>query len=205
MKKATFIAITLTAALLMMSCEKEEFTDLNTVVGMGEVHTLPLELDPFDRVEFYGVANLHISLGSDQSVELSAQQNIMDVLSWEVQFGTLIIDIEKNVYLRDHEEIRFEISLPDLKRVLHDGVGDITLEGDSRDVFTMEYRGVGNINAYALPVDHCIVVSSGLGHCKVHVQQILEADISGVGNVFYRGYPKISSTDSGVGELINAN
>jgi len=205
MKNVAFLLITLTTVSLMISCEKEEADDNKTVIGLVQIITKPLELDPFVDIELNGVANLYVTVGSSQSVVLKAQQNIIDILTWEVIGGTLFIGIDEDIYLQNHEEIRFEIAIPDLESLIHDGVGDITLDGDRRDVFDIDYRGVGHIFAYELPMDQCVVSTSGAGDCKVQVDHTLEVDISGVGYVYYRGHPQITVNDQGVGNLVNDN
>lgn len=205
MKNVNQFVIVLTASLLMISCEKEEANDLLTIVGTGEIVTKSLDLDPFSHIEFTGVANLYISVGDRQSVQLKAQQNIIDILTWEIMAGTLLIGIEEDIYLQNHEEIRFEIVIPDLRSLIHDGVGDMELTGESREVFDIDHRGVGHMDAYALPIDHCTIISSGIGDCKIQVDSTLEVDISNIGNVYYRGNPQIISNDTGIGNLINDN
>jgi hypothetical protein len=44
-----------------------------------------------------------------------------------------------------------------------------------------------------------------MGDCKVRVKENLDVDISSIGNVYYRGNPEITLSDSGLGALINDN
>jgi hypothetical protein len=194
----------LTTAFLILGCEKEQPGDLY-ITGKGEVVTVPIELAPFTDINLTGVADLNITVGGEQSVTLIAQQNIIDVMNWEVQLGTLNISMDENVTLKNHEPIRFDIVVNDLYNLLHDGVGDVDLQGEKRNAFEIDLRGVGDIGAYNLPVDQCSVFSSGVGDCYVHVIKTLEVDISGIGNVYYRGQPDINSMVTGVGNLIDDN
>ena len=205
MKNTMLFGITLTAITLMIGCEKEPLNDLTRISGTGEIVTKPLELATFSNLELEGVSNLYITVGNEQSVELKAQQNIIDVLNWEVSAGILTISMDEGITIHNHEEILFEIVVNELSDVVHDGVGDVTLDGISDNALAIDFRGVGNIDAYDLPVENCTVYSSGVGDCKVNVSGYLEVDISGTGNVYYIGNPEISSTDTGIGDLINDN
>jgi hypothetical protein len=127
------------------------------------------------------------------------------VLSWEVTAGTLIISRDENIRFENHKEIRFDIVVEDLYSLLHKGVGDIHLEGPDRSTFEIDFRGIGHILAYDLPVNTCIVYSDGIGDCKVKVNSSLEADIQNLGNIYYRGNPEIDLNDEGMGELVNDN
>jgi hypothetical protein len=189
----------------MISCEKDELDHSNTIEGTGPIVTNTLDLASFSKIELTGVANLYVSVGGEQSVVLKAQQNIIDVLNWEVDAGILAIYLDENVSILNHEEIRFEIVVNELFELLHDGVGNMNLEGSGTENFAIDHRGVGNINAYDHPMDRCSIASSAVGDCKIYVKSFLEVDISGVGDVYYRGNPEISVTDTGLGELINDN
>lgn len=205
MKKTMLFGITLAAITLLIGCEKEPLNGLNKISGSGEIITKHLELATISNVELEGVANLYVTVGNGQSVTLKAQQNIIDVLNWEVSAGILTISMDEGITIHNHEEIRIEVVVNELFDVVHDGVGDVTLNGISDHDLSIDFRGVGNIDAYDLPVENCTVYSSGLGDCKVNVSGYLEVDISSAGNVYYIGNPEISSTDTGLGDLINDN
>jgi len=205
MKTHHFFGILFAGALMMLGCEKEVQNDYITITGTGEVVTQILELAPFTELTHDGVANLYISFGNEQSVSISAQQNIIDITNWEVTAGRLIIGKHENVKLNNHLEIRFDIVVEDLSALVHTGIGDISLEGPARSFFEIDYRGIGHVLAYGLPVDNCTVYSNGPGDCKVMVNDNLEVDISGIGNICYRGNPEITVTDTGLGELVNDN
>jgi hypothetical protein len=205
MKQLILLSYVLAATLLTVSCEKENPNDPTSITGTGEIVNKPLEISSFSNIELNGVADLYISVGSEQSVILKAQQNIIDVMSWEVSAGTLSIGLKEGITIHNHKEIRFEIHLPALASLVHDGVGDVTLNGGNQPEMDIDFRGVGLVKAYGLPVDRCVVLNSGIGDCKVKVNSYLEVDISDLGNVYYKGNPEISVTDTGLGDLINDN
>lgn len=204
MKKGIILSLLLAAGFLSFSCEKETWKAVS-IKGMGEVITQSLELESFTRIRLDGVANLYISKGDAQSVVLKAQQNIMEVLTWEVSAETLLIGLKDGVTLENHEEIRFGIQLPTLTSLVHDGVGDYHLKGEVSEELEIDFSGVGNIHAYDWPVKHCLIFHSGIGDCYVNILKGLEVDLCAPGNVYYRGNPQINCTDTGLGELINDN
>ena len=204
MKKAIILPVFLAVVCMTLSCEKDRIPELY-LVGQGPVETKALTLAPFSGIELEGVANLYITSGEEQSVVLKAQQNMMDVLTWDVSAQVLTIALKDGVSLRNHEEIRFEIQLPALDRILHEGVGDIQLQGSPQREMDLVHRGVGNMDAYDLPLEQCVLLQAGVGDCFVKVATNLDVDITGPGNVYYRGTPQISCTESGLGSLINDN
>jgi hypothetical protein len=86
------------------------------------------------------------------------------------------------------------------------GTGSVKLSGkDIVDLHKITISGTGNIESIDLPVKEIRIFSSGVGNCNIHAIDILDVTISGVGNVFYKGSPSISSKISGVGSLTKMN
>jgi len=207
MKHLIIISTVTAAVLFFASCEEEDLkSDLeNKVTGTGEIVTRNLTLDSFNEIHLEGVSNVYVTISDEQSTVLKAQQNIIDVMTWEVVAGTLLIGLEENTSIENHEEIRFEIEIPELHEIIHDGVGDFDLTGNTQETLDITHTGVGDIYGYALPVNECYLVTSGVGDCKVKVNDYLNVELTGVGNVYYRGNPEIEYTDMGVGQLIDDN
>ena len=151
------------------------------------------------------MANFYIIAGSPQSVQLTAQQNIIDVMTFEVTDETLHVGFKKDVSVENHEEIRFDITLPALTGIGLTGVGDFVLSGEDQDQLTIRLTGVGNVKAFDMKVRSCTITSTGVGNCEVYVTDNLRVTISGVGNVYYRGKPSIISHITGLGLLIDSN
>ncbi|MCJ7581121.1 MAG: DUF2807 domain-containing protein [Candidatus Aminicenantes bacterium] len=81
------------------------------------------------------------------------------------------------------------------------GSGSIRLSGNTA-VHTINISGSGSLSALDLDTVRSDIRISGSGECYVFVQQFLDADISGSGNVNYKGSPTITSNISGSGQLI---
>ena len=205
MKHTFLLSFLLAAATMTLSCEKEKWNDPTIIIGEGEIVTLPLNLSSYTMIILEGVADLQITLGGEESSVLKAQQNIIEVLTWEVSSEILTIGLKKGVSLHNHEEICFELNTQVLTKLTHEGVGEVHLAGPGQEDLEIDFRGIGNVYAYGLMVDACVVLNSGTGDCKVRVNEILEVDISSLGNVYYQGTPEINCSDSGPGQLINDN
>ena len=203
MKTSYYLLVISVLLLSTTGCEDDK--DSNKVVGTGPIVTKNLEFSAFDKIENTGVANFYIAIGSPQTVVLKAQQNIIDVMTYEVVGQTLKVGVEDNVSLGNHEEIRFDITVPSITNIGLIGVGNYILSGDDQDELTINLIGVGNVDAYDMKVGTCVISSIGVGDCKVHVLDELTVTITGVGNVYYKGTPSITSSVTGLGQLINAN
>ena len=81
------------------------------------------------------------------------------------------------------------------------GAGDIELKGVA-NTFDVQMSGAGNLDAYDLDSRHCIIDIGGVGSANVRAEEEINAKISGVGNVSYKGNPTLVDTKiSGLGNI----
>jgi hypothetical protein len=205
MKKVFYSMIFTVLILTIQGCENDFGHHKITVIGTGPVVTRNLDLQSFKKIENTGIANFYITIGSPLKVVLKAQQNIIDVMTWEVANQSLKVGLDKDVTIEDHEEIRFEITVPEIKDIELTGVGDFDFSGADQNELSVNLTGVGSVRAYDMKVNTCNITLTGVGDCKVFVIDELNVKIAGVGYVYYKGDPAINSTITGVGKLINAN
>ena len=205
MNKLFYLLAATVILLIAAGCEEDDGKDTNKVVGTGPIVTKTLDLSDFDKIENIGVADFYITIGSPQSVALKAQQNIIDVMTYEVVSQTLKVGLEKNVSIENHEEISFDVTVPAMTRIELVGVGDFVLSGDDQAELTIVLTGVGDVYAYNMKAGICTITISGVGNCEVYVLNELNVTLTGVGNVYYKGNPTVQSIVTGVGQLINTN
>jgi len=154
-----FVAIAL--LFVFSSCRKD------LVVGNGPVVTQARSINNFTGVSYRVPGKVNLKIGPVYKVEVSAQQNILDVLNTYVSNGVLIIDFSDHVRVRENVNITINITAPSADHLSVSGTGDMNVEGD---LIT------SNLN----------LSSSGTGKIiiqKATVAGTLDADISGVGNI----------------------
>jgi len=82
------------------------------------------------------------------------------------------------------------------------GSGNMKLEGSSKSI-TAKVSGSGNIDCSNTSSDDVIAKVSGSGNIRVYPSKSIDAQISGSGDVFYKGdVQKINSKISGSGRVI---
>lgn len=85
------------------------------------------------------------------------------------------------------------------------GVGNIEIGGKTVSS-TMEMSGTGNIDAFDLKADSVRCETSGVGNINCFANVDLNANVSGVGGVRYKGTPKnLRKSVSGIGKVVNKN
>jgi hypothetical protein len=81
------------------------------------------------------------------------------------------------------------------------GVGNIDLAGKAKNM-TISSDGVGNIKAKKLVAQHASVNLSGVGNVAFNCSELMDVELSGVGNAIYYGNPKIKNMSrDGVGKI----
>jgi hypothetical protein len=176
-----------------------------TVIGTGNVVSDTVTLAAFHSVRNLVSFDIDITKGSPQQVILKAQQNILDVVTYQVNNNELNLGIQNNVSIQTSLGLKAEIIIPEITRVGIIGAGDFNLSGGQEDVLYIDITGAGNVMAYNLDVDTCYITTTGVGNCYVKVNNLLNITITGVGNVYYKGSPSIHSTITGVGSVIDSH
>ncbi len=81
------------------------------------------------------------------------------------------------------------------------GASSVTFEGTSQQL-EADLSGAGNLDAYDLRVRDASINLSGVGGAQVYVTDNLQAKVSGVGTIRYKGEPQnIQREISGVGSI----
>ena len=105
--------------MIPMGCvENDPGDNIRNVIGTGPIVSKTLTLDEFSKIENTGVADIYVTLGSPQSVVLKAQQNIIDIMTIGVVSDELKIGLENGVSIEKAEEIRFDITIPEITSTL---------------------------------------------------------------------------------------
>jgi hypothetical protein len=134
-------------------------------------------------------------------VVVTTDSNIQDIITTKVNGNNLYIDgkIKKNF---NPTKLIIDVYMPELRNINLNGVGDIKIISGKTFDFRMNLSGVGDIEAQNYEAENVVVTLSGVGDIKTWVTKSLTGNISGVGNVLYRGNPSINNVNrSGVGNV----
>ena len=132
-----------------------------------------------------GVKSLNSLIVSGSSDVKTDNQLICDKLSIESSgAGDLHLNVKAS-------EITAQVS----------GAGDVIVKGTAQSL-TANVSGAGDLRASNLIVDKAKVKVSGAGNGKINVKQNLDAEVSGAGNIIYRGKPTERTINiSGAGSI----
>jgi len=117
--------------------------------------------------------------------------------------GTFEIDGELNLVSSSTVNINVDVNCRDIE-VRMSSTGNVNIEGNC---FTQDVTvsGTGNYNAFDLISEECVVETNSVGDARVNVSEDLDVTISSIGNVYYKGNPRVSIHDTSIGDLIHSN
>lgn len=179
MKRTLFSLLLLTGfSFLLTSCEK--------VVGEGPVVTQTRNAASFTGIDFRIPGNIEYRQDSTYKVEITAQQNILDVLESYVSSGRLILRFKNDVRVRDHEQILINITAPAQSSIRLSGSGNFRSTGQMiTPNMTLDLSGSGNIFLDQLTTTDIHSTISGSGNITLDngTGRDLQLKVSGSGNM----------------------
>ena len=217
-KLANLFAPLLVIGLFLTSCGDDFYTS-----GIGDPVTEEIFLDNFDGIKINSSIDVKLRQGPEQSVFVTAQANIIDLINTNIIREEWTIDYVENV--RTNGQTVIDITVPDIRTITIDGSGDVTglnalslatldiLIDGSGDVELfgevdkqfITIDGSGDVENFDLLTYETEVRIDGSGDVDVLAEEYLNVRIEGSGDVRYRGNPDIQLTDNGSGDLIDAN
>jgi hypothetical protein len=159
----------------------------NLIIGEKE----HFNLDPTDKIELYVTApNYHsISLSGASNINTENKITGNDPLELDLS-GAGNIKIEADV-----PKVTADIS----------GVGSMYLKGQTKDV-SITLTGAGSAHCFDLLSENSTVEVSGVGSAEVYASVKIDAQVSGVGSVKYKGNATdVKQNVSGVGSVSKVN
>lgn len=191
-----------------------------TIEGSGTSASEKREVPAFTRVRLDGAADVKITVGQAQSVTVNADDNIVPIIVTEVRGGDTLVITSRQSYTA-RARVRVDITVESLEAVTilgsgnveasgvkspHfaatvNGSGDVTLQGDGNTI-ECAIAGSGNIDAMRFAAVRGTARVTGSGNVDLNASDSVDAQITGSGDVRYRGGAKeVKQTISGSGAV----
>jgi hypothetical protein len=177
------------------------------VQGSGNVVNEKREAANFNAIEVGGIFEVEVVAQKEFSVEVEADDNLLQYIKTEVNGGTLEIRTEKRISPKGRIRVRIsapnieslqvsgvsKLSLANLKndslKVDASGASKIKVDGETRNL-EVELSGASRLDAENLKSENVNVDGSGASSASVNVSGDLKADLSGASKVTYSGNPR---------------
>lgn len=184
----TLSVIGLAVTVLMMSGSVEAGNWFNWtfggngVKGSGDMVTEERDVIEFSWIETLGAFDVFVKVGEKQSVLITFDDNLIDLIETKVKGKTLKIYSDES--FRSKRTCKIEITVPKLEGATTRGSGDITVMNVNSDVFECDINGSGDITVKNLEGDflECRINGSGDFSADGKVEE-LEIRVYGSGDV----------------------
>ena len=213
---ATLVAVT----MMLAAGQAAAFSfGKNVIEGSGDMETRTLDLKEFDAINVGGAFELDITLGDEQKVIMTIDDNLWDNLEVEVSGSTLEIGWDKSC--SPEGDCRVEIVVRKLEEVDIHGAAEVEIRNFHGDSFSFDVSGAaelemdgtvdkleinvsgaGDIDTRDLKAKSVHVSVSGAGEARVYASESFNGRVSGVGSIDYWGDPDHQKTRvSGIGNI----
>jgi len=196
-------------------------TACSATAGSGQLATQSRQVSGFTSVELTGVGDLSIDQTGTESLTVSAEDNLLPLLTSKVEGDTLILGKKPNTRIVATKPITYTLTMKDLAGLAVSGSGTINAPKLSTAALRIEISGSGMITTAGNAVDQNLEISgsgryladgltsktttaeiSGSGTASVVASDALDVKISGSGTLTYSGNPQVTQEVSGSGRLI---
>ena len=182
------------------------FTSCEKVTGEGVLVSETRTTAAFDGVESEISGNVIYTQGNDYKVELTAQQNILNVMETPVLSKKLVVRFKNNVRVKTHEQITIKVTAPSISSIGLSGSGNISvLSPLTGGDLTFRLSGSGDMILPTVTCNYLETNISGSGSISIAGGTATTENfkISGSGDVDVRNVmaKTVSTNTSGSGTL----
>ena len=197
MKKSSILFST-AILLFFSSCKK--------VIGEGDLRTETRSTGSFTGIEAQVSGNLFYTQGNEYKIELTAQQNILNVIETLITNNRLVVRFKNNVRVRDHEQITIRVTAPSLTSINSSGSGNVTVSSPlAGSSLSFALSGSGNMTVPMVTASHLETTISGSGNITIAGGTAVteKIKISGSGNIDVQqvSTKSATTTTSGSGDV----
>ena len=194
--------------------------DRREITGSGHVVTESRTVSPFTRISVSGGGRIILQAADTEFVEVRADDNVLPVLATWVRNGTLFIQPDPDIRLRETSEIVFTVGYLQLHRIGISGAMEGEAFAIDTDFLSVSVSGASSLRTGGAAFDHdarisgastyhaseletstTVVTASGASAAVVWVLSELDASASGASRIRYRGDPSVRSSVSGAGSV----
>lgn len=169
MKNLLFLVLSASLVLTFLSCKKD---------NNGPMTTQTEDLKPFTGVATHSFIDVNIYYGTEQTVELTGPENLLEKVILSVEKGRLNIKMKNGTYT-SNKNIVADITIPMLDFVAITGSGDVWID---------KFEGLNNLELN-------ITGSGDIESSTLAIQEQLDVEITGSGEITLQGSASSSTIE----------
>ena len=165
------------ATLLLAAC------GVGLVVGSGKSVTEERTISGVAGVELSFVGDLRITQGNEEKLVITADDNVLPLITTEVRSGILNIGSKSTVGFQPMTKLQYDLTVRDLHSLKLSGAGNATMDGLETGDLTLAVSGAGNLSLQDVTADRIEASLSGLGNMEIGGKAARQdVKLSGAGN-----------------------
>ena len=165
------------AMLLLAAC------GIGLVVGSGKSVTEEREISGVKGVELSFAGDLRITQGDEEKLVITADDNVMPLITTEVRNGILDIGSKSSIGFQPMSKLQYDLTVRELDSLKLSGAGNATMDGLETGDLTLAVSGAGNLSLQDVDADRIQASMSGLGNMELSGKAARQdVKLSGAGN-----------------------
>ena len=170
MKKSPYLFTILLVANIFVLSACQVLPWFSVVRGSGDIITESRSVSGFNAVQLDGAGILIVSQGDSESLEISADDNLMDSLTAQVEENTLVLGYQDQPWrktLLPSRPVVYNLTITDLTQLTLNGAGDLEIQSLQTNALVLAINGAGNIEINDLSAEHLSVNLAGTAAIEV--------------------------------------
>ena len=214
------LLLALTVLVALTACQTIFNTTVEAIRGSGKVVTASRSVSGFSSIQVNLGAELVLSQGNGESLNLEADDNLMPYILTDVHNGKLIVSTPNNTSLTPSSVIRLNVGFKTLSDIEIFGSSDISAKNLDLDTLTINFSGSGSthlagqvdtqnitiqgqatLRNFDLASRNVTANISGNGTVEVNAIDTLGITVAGMANIRYTGSPNITQNILGTASI----
>ncbi len=220
MKRVMLVMVACGSVTLLGACSSTDTmtSPSSDTVGSGNVATESRAVAGFNAVSVRGLAHLIVEQTGAESLQITADDNLLRLIQSEVVDGVLVLGFRPDTNVGTAQEVLYRVTAATLNGLSVSGVSRAEAFGIATEEFTTDVSGVSTAMLLGNAATHRLTVSgvsgldapnlesryvfanaSGPSRALIRVSHTLTADVSGFAIIEYLGDPVVTATHTGGG------
>jgi hypothetical protein len=124
--------------------------EMSGVKGSGNVVKETRDVSGFNRIRLDGSGNLFVEQGSQEGLQIEAEDNLIPYMDIRVEEDTLVIGFKSNASINPTRPMNFYVTVKNLNEVSLNGSGNADLKALKTDAMTITINGSGGAKSAQL-------------------------------------------------------
>ncbi len=198
MKKSIFLVLMIFSAVLLGACGISNFNFGKVLRGSGNVVSETREVSGFDKIRIDGAGELYLTQGDQESLEIEAEDNIIERIQTKVVDGTLVISFDEDfprLNLIPTRTIRFNLSVIDIEKITVNGAAKVVTKEWQGERLEMNINGAADIDMEQVDLGELDLQLDGGAECNLSGSaQDVTVRVDGAGSVDLADFKSNNST-----------